>query len=61
MHIEVVVFDLKEEKVKFDDGRIQEYKVKDDTAIIKLTLFDDHIDEVNENSSYTISYLGVAK
>ena len=61
MHIEVVVFDLKEEKVKFDDGRIQEYKVKDDTAIIKLALFDDHIDEVNENSSYTISYLGVAK
>ena len=61
MHIEVVVFNLKEEKVKFDDCRIQEYKVKHDTAIIKLKLFDDHIDEVNENSSYKISYLGVAK
>ena len=61
MHIEVVVFDLKEEKVKFDDCRIQEYKIKHDTAIIKLKLFDDHIDEVNENSSYKISYLGVAK
>ena len=61
MHIEVVVFDLKEEKVKFDDCRIQEYKVKHDTAIIKLKLFDDHIDEVNENSSYKTSYLRVTK
>ena len=64
VHIEGVVFDLKEEKVKFKDGReirIQECKVKDDTAIIKLTIFGDLIDEVNENSSCKISYLRVAK
>ena len=64
VHIEGVVFDLKEEKVKFKDGRdirIQECKVKDDTAIIKLTIFGDLIDEVNENFSYKISCLRVAK
>ena len=64
MHIEGVVFDLKEEKVKFKDGRkirIQECKVEDDTVIIKLTIFGDLIDEVNENSSYKILHLRVAK
>ena len=64
VHIEGVVSDLKEEKVKFKDGRkirIQECKVKDDTAIIKLTIFGDLIDEVNENSSYKILHLRVAK
>ena len=63
-HIEGILFDLKEEKVKFKDGRgirIQECKVKDDTVIMKLTIFGDLIDEVSENSSYKISYLRVAK
>ena len=52
VHIEGVVFDLKEEKVKFKDGReirIQECKVKYDTTIITLTIFGDLIDEVNED------------
>ena len=64
VHKEGVLFDLKEEKVKFKDGielRIQECKVKDDTGIIKMTIFGDFIDEVNENSSYEISYLRDAK
>ena len=64
MHIEGVSFDLKEEKVKFKDGReirIQECKVEDDTGIIKLTLFGNLIDEIKENSSYKISHLQVAK
>ena len=64
VHIEGVAFDLKEEKVKFKDGReirIQECKVKYDTTIITLTIFGDLIDEVNENSSYKISHLRVAK
>ena len=44
-----VLFDLKEEKVKFEDGRkirIRQCKVKDDSAIMKLTIFGDHIDKV---------------
>ena len=64
VHIEGVAFDLKEEKVKIKDGReirIQECKVKDNTAIIKLTIFGDLTDEVNENSFYKISHLRVAK
>ena len=64
VHIEGVVFDLKEGKVLFKDGReirIQECKVKDDTAIIKLTIIGDLIDEVNENSFYKVSYLRAAK
>ena len=64
VHKEGVLFDLKEEKVRFKDGielRIQECKVKDDTGIIKMTIFGDFIDEVNENSSYEISYLRDAK
>ena len=64
MHIEGVAFDLKEEKVKIKDGReirMQECKVKDNTAIIKLTIFGDLTDEVNENSFYKISHLRVAK
>ena len=64
LRIEGVVFDLKEEKFKLKDGRgirIQECKVKDDTAIIKLTKCGDVFDEVNENSSHKTSYLRVAK
>ena len=64
VHIEGVAFDLKEEKVKFKDGReirIQECKVKYDTTIITLTIFGDLIDEVNENSSHKILHLRVAK
>ena len=64
LRIEGVIFDLKEEKVKLKDGRgirIQECKVKDDDAIIKLTTFGDLFDEANENSSHKTSYLRVAK
>ena len=64
VHKEGVLFDLKEEKVKFKDGReirIQECKVEDDTGIIMMTIFGDLIDEVNENFSYEISYLRDAK
>ena len=64
VHKEGVLFDLKEDKVKFKDGReirIQECKVEDDTGIIKMTIFGDLIDEVNENFSYEISYLRDAK
>ena len=49
VHIEGVVFGLKEEKVKFKDSskiKIRECKVKDDTAIIKLTIFGDLINDV---------------
>ena len=49
VHIEGVLFGLKEKKVKFKDGRkirIQDCKVKDDTAIIKLIMFGDIIKEV---------------
>ena len=58
-------FYLKEENVKFKDGRkVRECKVKDDTAIIKSTnqkMFGDIIGEVKEKPAYKISYLRVAK
>ena len=65
INIEGVLFDLKEEKVKFNDGikvRIRECKVTDDTtAIIKLTIFGDLTDEIKGKSFDKISYLRVAK
>ena len=50
--------------MKLRDGRkirIHEFKVKGDTAIIKLTMFGDLIGEVKEKPAYKISYLRVAK
>ena len=49
VHVEGVLFDLKEEKLKFKEARkirIPEYKVTDYTAIIKLEIFGDLIDKV---------------
>ena len=63
VHVEGVLFDLKEEKLKFKEARkirIPEYKVTDYTAIIKLEIFGDLIDKVTEKSAYKISYLRVA-
>ena len=65
VHKEGTLFDLKVEKVKFNDDRkvrIRECKVKNDTtAIIKLTMFGNLTEEKKEKSSFKISYLRVAK
>ena len=50
--------------MKFKDGRkvrIHEFKVKDDIAIIKSTMFGDLIGEVKERPACKISYLRIAK
>ena len=59
-------FDFKksERKWKLKDGkmlRIAEAKIKDQTRVIKFTLFHDLIDKVKEDTGYSMMYLRLGK
>ena len=57
LHVHELLFNKIDEKSKWKNEkmlRIVEAKIKDQTGLIKLTLFDDLIDKVKEDTGYSM-------
>ena len=59
VHVRGLLFNKSEEKLKLKNGkmlRIFKVKIKDQTALMKFTLFRDLIDKVKEYTGYSMTY-----
>ena len=59
VHVRGLLFNKSEEKLKLKNGkmlRIVKVKIKDQTALMKFTLFGDLIDKVKEYTGYSMTY-----